>query len=140
MERRNGITVLELLIVVVIVGVTTTTAIIASKNITSSMLLNSTSNKIAAFIERISLRAVESQQTFAVTLSAGTVYASKDGIIRESFLLPVSVKLVSIKPKNIIQFYKSGAATPSVIILSNGEKQCAIIISLRTRVTNSCRA
>jgi hypothetical protein len=138
-REEFGVTVLELLVAVTIASIAVSAAILSAKTASASIELSITSGRVSALLERASLKAVEAQHDLSVIFSNGSVSVS-GGDVAETYKLPENVKLLSIKPKNSVRFYQSSAAAPSVIVFSDGRKQCVIVISLRARVSNSCAA
>ena len=138
MCKSSGFSLIELLIVVLISGIALLATVLSIKNLAGSIRLKTTSAHVTAILERVSLEAVEARRDYSIAFSNGKVVVTSDNALKETLSLQKGISLASIKPKSTLQFYKSSVATPSVLTLTDGRKICAIVISLRGRIKNSC--
>lgn len=145
MERRfvsqNGYSLLELSLYLLFAGVTICGASVLHLGKLKKSTLNQQVFELAGLLRDYHLIAAQDEKTLSLTVNAHSLQLTSQApnarlLIEQT--APPKIRYELRGNIRSISLYPNGVASPATLVIADGNNRCALTISLRGRVRESC--
>jgi hypothetical protein len=139
-HTEHGLYLLDLTIAALLASCIAVLSYPSFRDLKGRYALRAEARKLASALSGWSREALQQELEVHVEFTARgySISRAENAIEHIPLSSPVEVDMARSNPSRL-SFYPSGAATPSTLVLVNGDNSCLFSVSLRGRTTFECR-